>query len=236
MKKLGLLALSLLLAACDNQGNLKSFPTGSVFKATAGGEGLNASYSDVYEPNEKNPSGINYEIKSQPIITITNPAGSLGARIDKIEVAFFNNEQELLNFQFKKTDKDNNNIDSTLKNPHTFSFPFELAGGWACSQGQDNGIEQDPANCLERVPYTRTTTLLGYNQPVTGSNNSIIRVPAIVPSDLANVLMTHVKYKASFGGYMTITFHGFDKTRKPIKFTSDPIPYNIVKGQDIKKK
>lgn len=234
MKRLSLLALPLLLAACGGNG----FPTGASFSASAGGTGAAVGYHYIYTENEgvREYVGTVLDPIQQANITTTVHAGSVGASITTASIQIVDQNSQPLDLG-KLPDG------AAVSNPYVQSFPARLMPGWACLVLDEAGnpttqvdAEKDPGTCAanQRVGYTRIEYYPNTAGPIQNPEGTDPPpIPDLISQNVASRLaQIAAQSDKTFNGAMIVTFSGIDDNRRPVSFKSERIALNVYRSPD----
>lgn len=236
MKRLGLLALPLLLAACNNTS--LHVPSGSVFDPRIGGGDMSIVYQRTYTANRVWVKS-SYKLERQPSITAISPAGSVGGIIESVEVAVYDQNGKLINLNPSKPGKPTETR-HTVNNPYTTGYIAPILGGWACKNSTTGFIEPavDTLTCpTDRlVGYQRTTELSPeFAKPISlERHNYQFNTQGLIPLDIAAVIaeFNDDHDSEAFNGYLIATFKGQAHNGAPFAIKSSKIELTVSKLAD----
>lgn len=228
MKKLGLIVLPLILAACNG-----GFKTGATFAGEVTGVGEDIAYYYNYKSvnGERVFMGYSYELLQQPKIVFTNPAGSIGATFSEAEVTIYDQAGKVVDL--------GESVPGTrVLNPYTVSFPARVIPAWACVTSAGAPDPQvDPSSCIpaNRTPFTRQVTypaegnVVGSPTPIT-----VDKTVGVMTVNIAERLtqIAHSNENHVFNGYMIINFKGKDDNQNPVTLRSKAINLGVHRGPD----
>lgn len=238
MKRLGLLALPLLLAACNNTS--LHVPSGSVFDPRIGGGDMSIVYQRTYNAKGQWVKS-SYQLKRQPSITAITPAGSVGGIIESVEVAVYDQNGKLMPLNPADPNAPAE-ARHKVNNPYTTGYTALIPSGWGCKNAATGLIEPfvDTLTCpTDRLGgYPRWTTL----SPEVARAISLERhnyqfnTQGLIPLDIAAVIAEFNDNHGSkaFNGYLIATFKGQAHNGAPFAIKSSKIELTVSKLEDEK--
>lgn len=235
MKRLGLLALPLLLAACNNTS--LHVPSGSVFDPRIGGGDMSIVYQRTYTANRVWVKS-SYKLERQPRITAISPAGSVGGIIESVEVAVYDQNGKLM--PLSPISKDPTMPRPKVNNPYTTSYTALIPNGWGCKNSVTDVLEPvvDSVTCpTDRLGGLPRWTVLSPEFTTSISlerHNYQFNTQGLIPLDIAAAIAEfNDDHKSNaFNGYLIATFKGQAHNGAPFAIKSSKIELTVSKLED----